>query len=231
MEKLNIVIPVYNEEGSIGKTLAKIKEDVTVPNSILIIYDFPEDNTLPALEEAEKKLAISVRKIQNKYGHGVLNAIKTGLEEAGSEYVAVMMADFSDQPETLNEMIAKADSENADIVCASRYMKGGCQRGGPLVKGLLSRCAGLSLHYLAGVPTHDPTNSFKLYRKSFLEKTPIESTGGFELGLELVVKAHKQGYKICEIPSEWNDRMAGKSRFKLAKWLPRYLKWYFLAFT
>ena len=92
------------------------------------------------------------------------------------------------------------------------------------------RCL-FSLHFLAGVPVHDVTNSFKLYRKSFLAGNVIESTGGFELGLELTVKAFLQGEKIGEVPTSWEDRIAGKSNFKLLKWLPKYLKWYFTAFT
>jgi dolichol-phosphate mannosyltransferase len=95
----------------------------------------------------------------------------------------------------------------------------------------MSKCAGLSLYYLAKLPTHDATNSFKLYRTSFLKQQNIESTGGFELGLELVVKAHLQGFKIIETPTTWTDRQAGKSNFKIIEWLPSYLKWYFMAFN
>jgi hypothetical protein len=109
-------------------------------------------------------------------------------------------------------------------------MKGGKQTGGPFIKGLMARFAGLSLHYLAKLPTHDATNSFKLYRTSFLKKQKIESTGGFELGMELVVKAYLQGYKIMETPTIWTDRQEGKSNFKIIEWLPSYLKWYFIAF-
>jgi hypothetical protein len=127
-------------------------------------------------------------------------------------------------------MIKIAKEQNADIVCASRYMKGGKQIGGPFLKSLMSHIAGLTLHYFAKVPTHDATNSFKLYRASFLKEQKIESTGGFELGIELVVKAHLQGKKICETPTIWTDRVAGKSNFKLKAWLPKYLKWYFMAF-
>ncbi|HEX4125188.1 MAG TPA: hypothetical protein VHY37_10720, partial [Tepidisphaeraceae bacterium] len=110
------------------------------------------------------------------------------------------------------------------------YMKGGKQIGGPKLKGLLSRTAGLTLYWLTGLPTHDPTNSFKAYRKEFLDRTPIESTAGFCLGLELTVKAHFAGAKVEEVPASWQDRTAGTSRFKLMKWLPMYLHWYFLAF-
>ena len=53
----------------------------------------------------------------------------------------------------------------------------------------MSRTAGLTLHWFAGVPTHDPTNNFKLYSRRFLDSVTIESTAGFELALELTVKA------------------------------------------
>ena len=64
----------------------------------------------------------------------------------------------------------------------------------------------------------------------FLKQQKIESTGGFELGLELVVKAHLQGFKVMETPTVWTDRQAGKSNFKIIEWLPSYLKWYFMTF-
>ena len=110
-------------------------------------------------------------------------------------------------------------------------MKGGQQIGGPWLKKLMSRTAGVTLCRFAGLPTHDPTNSFKAYSKSFLDRTPIESTAGFCLGLELTVKAHLAGGVVREVPATWTDRTAGESRFRLWKWLPHYLKWYFHAFS
>jgi hypothetical protein len=59
-----------------------------------------------------------------------------------------------------------------------------------------------------------------------LNQVSIESVGGFELGLELTVKAHLLGLKIAEVPTTWRDRTAGQSRFRLRQWLPRYLHWY-----
>lgn len=109
-------------------------------------------------------------------------------------------------------------------------MAGGEQRGGPWLKGLLSRLAGLTLHRLAGLPVHDPTNSFKAYRKDFLDRTSIESRAGFSIALELTVKAHFSGERVEEVPSVWQDRVGGKSRFRLVAWLPQYLRWYLLAF-
>ncbi len=221
---ITIVIPVYNEGENIKTTVELIEKEVKVPFQINVIYDFDEDTTI---EPAEK---LNVNLIKNKYGRGVLNAIKTGLETADGEFVIVTMADLSDPPGVINDMVKSVEENNADIVCGSRYMKGGKQYGGPLLKGLMSKYAGLSLHYCAGLPVHDATNSFKLYRKSFLNSVEIESTGGFELGIELVVKAFKKGYKVTEVPTTWHDRTAGKSNFKLVEWLPKYLKWYFEAF-
>jgi hypothetical protein len=108
-------------------------------------------------------------------------------------------------------------------------MKGGQQIGGPKLKSLMSRAAGLSLHWFAGLPTHDATNAFRAYRRSVLAETPIESAGGFAYSLEITAKAFARGRRITEIPSTWRDRSAGQSRFRLRQWLPHYLRWYFYA--
>ena len=227
---VTLVIPVYNEGDNILRTLREIRQHLSVPAVISIVYDFEADTTLPALRQLEPDFTPQVRIVRNAYGRGALNAIKTGLETADTELIIVTMADLSDPPQVMNELVRAAQETGAAVVCASRYMKGGQQIGGPKFKGFLSRAAGLILCRLAGLPTHDPTNSFKLYRKSFLNTTTIESSGGFELGIELVVKAHKSGRTVAEVPTVWRDRIAGKSNFKLWKWLPNYLRWFFYAF-
>jgi hypothetical protein len=54
----------------------------------------------------------------------------------------------------------------------------------------------------------------------------VESKGGFELAIELSVKADLAGRRLAELPTTWRDRTAGESRFKLRAWLPLYLRWY-----
>ncbi|MBR4652740.1 MAG: glycosyltransferase [Kiritimatiellae bacterium] len=230
MSAVTIVIPVYNEGENIRRTLAEIDAKLAVEAGVWLVYDNDSDSTLPPARTLEGSTRIPFRLVKNKYGRGALNAIKTGLEDAVSELVVVTMADLCDPPEVINDMVAAAEREKADIVCASRYMKGGRQYGGPKFKGFLSHTAGLLLCWFARLPTHDPTNSFKLYRKAFLDSVKVESTGGFELGLELVVKCRAKGGKIVEVPTTWRDRVAGKSNFKLWKWLPNYLKWFLYAF-
>lgn len=227
---IDIIIPVYNEADNIHQTLLQISQNVSVPYQLHLVYDSEKDNTLPAAKESAKQLNIKLNLIKNQFGHGALNAIKTGFSVTHSDYVVVTMADLSDPPQVINSMYHAATKHKFDLVCGSRYMPGGSQTGGPLLKRTLSKWAGLSLYFLTNLPTHDATNSFKLYKRSVLNAFPIESTGGFELGLEIVVKAKKFGFKIGEIPTSWQDRSAGKSRFKLFQWLPKYLRWYFYAF-
>jgi glycosyltransferase involved in cell wall biosynthesis len=226
MTELTIVIPVYNEAATIKIAIDKIECEVNLPHTIFIVYDKEEDTTVPVVQKIAGNYNNPVILVKNNYGRGALNAIKTGLEEAKTGFVIVTMADLSDPPEVMNAMVAKAKEENADLVCGSRYMKGGKQIGGPFLKGLFSRMSGLSLHWLTGIPTHDITNSFKLYRKTMLDSITIESRGGFEIGMEIAVKAHITGYKIMEVPTTWQDRTDGKSNFKLWAWLPNYLHWY-----
>ena len=226
---LDIIIPVYNEGANILATLEAIERHVSHPHRFLIVYDFDEDDTLPILRAYMASPGHgAVRLIRNKFGRGALNAIRTGLEAAEMELCLVCMGDLSDDLTAVAAMIRKME-EGCDLVCGSRYMKGGRQIGGPLLKGALSRLAGLSLHYLAGLPTHDVTNSFKMYRSSVLRRIAVESRGGFEIGMEIVVKAHLLGCRIAEVPATWNDRSGGESKFKLLRWLPHYLRWYFLA--
>lgn len=224
---LNIIVPVYNEGENIGRTLSSVAEKIKTPHRIFIVYDFDEDNTLPAVEPLLKKYPITL--VKNRYGKGALNAIKTGFETVTEGVVLVIMADLSDDLVVVDSMFEKMN-EGYDIVCGSRYMPGGRQVGGPRLKKFLSRTAGVTLHYLTGIPTHDVTNSFKMYSKKVLSDIAIESDGGFELGMEIVVKSFLKGYRIAEVPSVWTDRTAGESRFMLKKWLPKYIHWYLYAF-
>ena len=224
---MNIVIPVYNEGENIGETFAEIRRKVRTPHEIFVVYDFEEDSTLPVVREFEKA-EDNIHMVKNKYGRGALNAIKTGFETIDKGVILVVMADIADDLGRVDEMLAKIN-EGYDIVCGSRYMKGGRQIGGPKLKKSLSRIAGISLHLLVGIPVHDITNSFKMYTKNVLNDINIESKGGFELGMEIVIKAYDKGYKITEVPSIWSDRQSGDSRFRLWRWLPKYMHWYWFA--
>jgi hypothetical protein len=135
------------------------------------------------------------------------------------------MADGSDDPAQI-DTLTKLVERGVVVAAASRYMHGGQQVGGPALKGFLSKMAGLSLHWLARVGTHDATNSFKAYSAQFVEEVGIDSDAGFELGIEMVAKARRARRPVAEIPTIWLDRDHGTSNFKLIEWLPTYLRWY-----
>lgn len=137
-----------------------------------------------------------------------------------------MMADMADDPQTVNEMYEKI-MQGWDIVCGSRWSKGGQHLGGPKIKTFLSWLADASAPLVIGVPTRDITNAFKMYRTGVLRSIKIESQGGFELSMEITLKAFFNGFKITEVGTVWHDRTLGQSRFRLVAWLPKYLGWYF----
>ncbi len=222
---LTVVIPVYNEGENVVPTLRGVVERSHVrPLEVLVVHDFDEDTTVPVVKRLREEMP-EVRLHRNTLGRGVLNAMKSGLRAARAPYVLITMGDGSDDPADIDPMFQLARA-GADVVAGSRYMRGGRQVGGPLLKRTMSRAAGLSLHWLGGLPVHDATSNFRLYSKRLLNQVTIESRGGFELGLELTVKAYRLGLRVAEVPTTWRDRTAGQSRFKLFEWLPRYLRWY-----
>jgi dolichol-phosphate mannosyltransferase len=226
--RVSVVIPAHSEGDEIVPVLDRLFESVTLDCEVLVVVDFPEDTTVPVVEKyamAEPRL----RPVVQTYGRGPANAIRFGVDAAASPVVVVTMADGCDDARQIDDLTRLVE-RGVVVAAASRYMPGGQQVGGPLVKGLLSRLAGRSLKWFARVGTRDPTNSYKAYSKAFVTEVGIDSRDGFEIGLELTAKARRLRLPVAEIPTIWLDRQAGMSNFKLARWLPKYLRWYRFAY-
>ena len=221
---LSIVLPVYNEGPNIERVLRELARCAPRSREIFIVYDVPEDDTLPVAKRLQAVMP-DLALVLNTRGRGVLGAMRTGLEASRGRFVLITMADGSDDYTDLPAML-RAGENGAALIAASRYVAGGSQQGGPLMKRSLSRLAGLLLHAIAGMPIHDPTSNYKLYSRDLLDRVDIESVAGFELALELAVKAHRLGLPMSEVPTRWRDRTAGQRRFRLRKWLPQYLRWF-----
>ncbi len=166
--KLSLVCPVYNEGANIGPLLERLGRAIEIPMELVVVYDHDEDDTLPAVSRLRPRFP--VRTVKNRFGRGALSAIKTGFAEASGEATLVIMADLSDDLRAVRPMF-ELIQQGHDVVCGSRYMRGGRQVGG-----------------------------------------------------------YVSGGRIAEVPSTWTDRVAGRSRFRLWRWLPHYLRWYFYAF-
>jgi len=226
--RVTVVIPAYNEDEQIVPILDRLFESVRLPCEVLVIVDCAADTTIPVVEEyAEKEHRI--RCLVNTYGRGPANAIRFGIDAARAAVAVVTMADGCDDARQIDEL-ARLVERGVAVAAASRYMAGGQQVGGPVLKGTLSRAAGRSLRILAHVGTRDATNSFKAYSTEFVREVGIDSRDGFEIGIELTAKAKRLGRPVAEIPTIWLDRQAGVSNFKVAKWIPSYLRWYRFAF-
>lgn len=227
---IDVVFPVYNEGANIANTLGRLAEGLAAVDPglarfrIVIVHDFDEDDTLPVVERLRPDYPHAIGLMRNPT-RGVVHAIRNGLLNSSADYVLVSMADASDDYAILPAMIEQA-RRGADIVNPSRYMRGGRLHGGPRFKQGLSRWGCVSLAWLTRLPTRDITNSYKLYRRAALEGLQLESTGGFEIGMEITAKVYVRGGRIVELPAQWWDRTAGQSQFRLFQWLPRYLKWY-----
>lgn len=227
--QISVVVPVYDEHENIAECLRRLERALDGhAHEILVCYDRDEDTTLPAIAAMPDRPA-SVRLVRNDLGRGAANAIRAGFEAARGDVVVTTMADLSDPPDVIPKMAELLRREELAVVAGSRYMRGGSQTGGPLLKRTLSRVAGVSLDLLAHVGTKDATSNFRAYSAEFLRATKIESRGGFEIALELTTKAHLAGLRVGEVPSSWIDRSAGTSRFRLWKWLPSYLGWWIRA--
>lgn len=222
-------MPAYNESENIDSVLKRIQDQVNLNFECLVVVDRDTDSTVPKVR-AFSQTDDRIRCVINRLGKGPASAIRAGILESQSPVVIVMMADGSDDPRDINELVLLIE-RGIDVACASRYMPSGQQIGAPLMKSTLSRLAGKSLFMLARVGTRDATNSFKAYRKDFLNAVGIEAAFGFEMGIELVAKAKKFGYTVAEVPTIWIERSTGESNFNLYSSIPKYLKWYFFAFS
>lgn len=225
---VSIIVLAYNEGEAIVPCLERILASVQLPCEVLVVYDSPDDPTLPWIEKCQRADS-RVVPVLNLYGRGPARAIRYGFAQAAADVTLVTMADGCDDPMQIDPL-ARLVERGVTIAAASRYMRGGRQIGGPLLKSSLSRLAGISLQVFARVGTRDGTNSFKAYSTDFVRTVGIDSDEGFEVGLELVAKARRLRLPVAEIPTIWLERVSGQSNFKLRKWLPHYLRWYLYAF-
>ena len=224
---LHLIVPVFNEHENFPRLVEEVERHAPRPYQLLVVYDFDEDTTVPvarAMAETRPELKL----VRNDLGRGPANAIRAGFAAVESGPAVVVMADLSDDLSTLTPML-ELYRQGYQVICPSRYMRGGSQQGGPWLKRTLSRGAGLSLAWLARFPVHDATNNFRMYDAALVREMGIESEKGFEIALELTAKAFARGARIAEVPTTWRDRTAGQSNFRLMKWLPHYLRWYWYA--
>lgn len=224
---LSIIIPSRNEEEVIISTLKDLNRKVKVTYEIIIVDD-SSDKTPQIVNEYIKNHKNVKIISSNPHTVSFSRAIKIGMKEARGKMAVVVMADLCDDPKTINQMYKKMQ-EGWDIVCGSRYTKGGRKKGGPLIQSIFSFLICTSLHYIVGVETKDVSNSFKMYRREIIDKILIGPSSGVETSMIMTLQAHFKNMKITEIPTSWKGRTKGKSKFNLLQRAPKYLHIYLWA--
>ena len=137
--RVSIVVPAYNEGDQIVPVLDRLFESVHLQCEVLVVVDDEADTTVPVVTEYALKEP-RIRCLVNTYGSGPANAIRFGTDAAAAAVTVVTMADGCDDPRQIDDLARLVDRGVA-IAAASRYMPGGQQVGGPLMKGFPSKTA------------------------------------------------------------------------------------------
>jgi dolichol-phosphate mannosyltransferase len=227
--RLDIIIPVFNEGQNITRSLEAFAKNVKTPFRVLICYDRDDDDTLPAVEAYPGRSSLDVVFVKNRAA-GPHAAVMTGFEQSAAPFLLVYPADDTENTGRIDRLVEEAE-RGCEIVVASRFIPGGCMVGAPPLKGFLVRAAAFTMHYGARLPVRDPSNGLRLFSRRVIEQIAVESTSGFCYSIELLVKCHRLAWPIGEVAFTWHERKLGQSRFRVLKWVPHYLRWYFYAFA
>lgn len=234
--EIDIVIPVYNEGENILDLFRAFERYVKTPFRVFVCYDFDEDNTLNAIKNSPD-FGFSAQGgpasgweivLVKNIGRGAHSAVMTGLNATTAPAVLAFGADEENNAPIIDKMYAKFKEGN-DVVVASRLMRDGEMSGGPRFKSFVVTLASFILNRFAGVPATDATYAWRMFSRRLLDTVEIESTAGFTYAIELLVKCHRLGWGVAEVPAKWIMKKRGKSRFNFRRWLPHYARWFFYA--
>ncbi len=223
--KLSVLIPAYNEEGSVGEIVREVFDVLTkenIPHEILVINDHSTDRTGEILNEVATEIP-SLRKIDNSLPNGFGYAVRCGLSNFKGDCVAIFMADASDSPDDLVNFYRTLVESNYDAVFGSRFISGGKTVDYPPVKLRINRLANSLIRLLFGLKYNDITNAFKMYRAETIEGLKPFLSAHFNLTVELPLKVVVRGYSYTWLPNQWVNRKSGTTKLKLKEMGSRYM--------
>jgi dolichol-phosphate mannosyltransferase len=222
--KLSVVLPAYNEEGSIAETVSTLYmtlQKENIDHEIVVVNDNSKDKTLYVLEELKTSIPTLVY-YTNPGPNGFGFAVRYGLENFTGDCVAIMMADLSDDPADLVKFYFTMRAHNYDCVFGNRWMRGGKVYDYPQPKRFLNRLVNNLISWSLGLRYNDLTNAFKLYKKETINGLKPFLSPHFNLTLELPLKAIVRKYSYTYVPNSWRNRKAGESKLKMREMGSRY---------
>jgi len=206
---LSIVIPVVNERENLAVLIPRMRavmQRERLNFEIIVVHGRSTDRT----PETGRELGA---RVIGEHRRGYAGALETGFAEAGGDYVLTLDADLSHEPDFVAKLWRART--RADIVIASRYVRGGVAYTSFLRK-LLSRVLNGVMRRLLSMPVRDLSSGFRLYRREALNNLKIEGSN-FEVLEEILVKAYANGSSIAEVPFTYFPRENGRSHARLMR--------------
>lgn len=202
---LTIIIPAYNEEARLGKTLEKYlqfykNDDI----DFLIVMNGCTDNTLQIAKDFTNKYEHRVDYIEIKEAIGKGGGIRRGFQEADAQYIGFLDADASTSPEEFKKLIDGLDG--VDGIIASRWKSGSKIVGANFIREVVSIGFIIFVRALFWMPYVDTQCGAKIFKKEVVKKiVPEMEVNNMTVDVEMLYLMKKNNYKIIEIPTIWED--------------------------
>lgn len=215
MEKL-VIIPTYNEKENIEAILQAVY-DLHQNFHVLVIDDGSPDGTADIVRSLQPKFNHTVfleeRKGKQGLGTAYIHGFKWAVER-GYDFIFEMDADFSHSPSDLPRLYDACKYGGADVAIGSRYVKGGSIKNWPADRIFLSKGGSLYTKIILWMPVRDQTAGFMCYRREVLETINLDEIHfvGYAFQIEMKFAAWKLGFKLKEVPIQFEDRKFGESK-------------------
>lgn len=222
--KYSLVIPAYNEQMNILPTIRQLVVPLRrekIPFELVIVNDNCTDET-EAVVRAEQAAIPEIKIVNRTLPRGFGRAVRSGLENATGQVVALVMADLSDDPEDVVRCYRKIE-EGYDCVFGSRFIPGSSVTNYPPIKLVVNRLVNRMMQIMFMTKHNDLTNAFKVYRDHVIRAILPLQASHFNITIELSLSALIRRYKIASLPISWNGRTWGQSNLKLRSMGRRYL--------
>ena len=217
MPRICVIIPTYNEAGTIGELLERL-ESLGLELQVVVVDDGSTDGTIRIVEEASRRYG-NIILVERGAKLGLGSALRDGLRkglELGAELLVTMDADLSHDPLELPKLVGEGAPHR--IVLGSRYVEGGCIVGWGLYRRLVSWGANFLTRLLTGVPSRDSTTGFRCYGAEVMRAVLPHVRGiGYEFQVEVLSVAQRMGFEIVEVPITFVDRRMGRSKLSFGE--------------
>jgi dolichol-phosphate mannosyltransferase len=217
---LSVVIPAWDEQENLRVLLpavARVLRAMGIAFEIVVVEGGSRSET------GELAAACGARVIRpEQRGYGV--ALRCGFANTSGDYVVTMDADLSHQPDFLQAFWARR--HDADLLIASRYVRGGTDEMAP-ARRLLSKALNRIYGSMLSLPTADLSSGFRMYRRTVLDGLRLTARD-FDVLEEILVRIQAEGWRILEVPFDYRARRSGRSHVRLLRfgwaWLRTLLR-------